>query len=282
MCGLVVASPARGAELEPETVAAYERYVAGVAARFATQVTARAAVPHTLAPLLAELRTGRIVVRPGGEDGILAIDDGLIHHWRGAAFIPGAALAAVLRVAQDYAAYPSMYDWITAAAVLGQERSSPAGERFRVFFRIERSAATVSSIVDAWGHVDYRYPGADRATAVSNTDCIRQVEDAGTGAERRLPVGAGAGYLWRADTFSTYLQRDGGVYVEFETIGLSRGYPPLLGWLIEPVARRLGRSSVSESLDSLRKVVLGPSPPAQHDARRAAPVPDFWCTAPGE
>ena len=34
-----------------------------------------------------------------------------------------------------------------------------------------------------------------------------------------------------------------------ETVGLSRGFPPLLGWLIEPIARRLGRKSIERSLE---------------------------------
>jgi len=34
-----------------------------------------------------------------------------------------------------------------------------------------------------------------------------------------------------------------------ETLGLSRGFPPFLGWFIEPIARRLGRKSIERSLE---------------------------------
>ena len=40
-----------------------------------------------------------------------------------------------------------------------------------------------------------------------------------------------------------------------ETLGLSRGFPPLLQWFIEPVARRLGRRSVELSLQEFHSAV---------------------------
>ena len=41
--------------------------------------------------------------------------------------------------------------------------------------------------------------------------------------------------------------------IEMETIGLSRSFPPMLGWFIEPIARRLGRKSVELSLRCARQ-----------------------------
>ena len=40
-----------------------------------------------------------------------------------------------------------------------------------------------------------------------------------------------------------------------ETIGLSRPFPPLLGWVIEPVARRMGRGSVGESMQEFAQAL---------------------------
>jgi hypothetical protein len=61
--------------------------------------------------------------------------------------------------------------------------------------------------------------------------------------------------LWRAATFTSFLAQDRGVLVEMEVIGLSRRFPPLLGWIIEPIARRLGRRSVEHSLQEFSKAV---------------------------
>jgi hypothetical protein len=48
--------------------------------------------------------------------------------------------------------------------------------------------------------------------------------------------------------------------MEMETIGLSRPFPPLLGWIIEPIARHIGRASVEESVQEFRRAVLMRSP----------------------
>jgi len=74
--------------------------------------------------------------------------------------------------------------------------------------------------------------------------------------ERYVPPGQDRGYLWRAATFTRFVEADGGVYMEMETIGLSRPFPPLLGWVIEPIARRIGRGSVENSIQEFRRAVL--------------------------
>jgi len=86
-------------------------------------------------------------------------------------------------------------------------------------------------------------------------DEIRELRDAGTAKERKLSPGHDSGYLWRAAAFTRMVERDGGVFVEMETIGLTRRFPTFLGWFIEPVARRLGRSSVERSLQEFTSAV---------------------------
>lgn len=82
-----------------------------------------------------------------------------------------------------------------------------------------------------------------------------EIKNAGRVDERHLPAGQDSGYLWRAHAFSYVVEHDDGVYVEMETIGLSRRFPPFLAWVIEPIARRLGRRSVEASLEEFRQAV---------------------------
>ena len=133
----------------------------------------------------------------------------------------------------------------------------------------------MTGVVDVWMLTEYQHLRPGRATAVARAECVRQVEHAGEPAERRLRPGTGNGYLWRANAMSKYLERDGGVYLELNTIGLSRGFPALLGWIIEPVARRLGRGSAGESLNQFRVALT--SPPT--DVAKASPVVNSrpWC-----
>ena len=84
---------------------------------------------------------------------------------------------------------------------------------------------------------------------------IREVRDAGRPSEKLLPVGHDSGYLWRSATFTRFTDDSAGVWMEMETLGLSRQFPPVLGWVIEPIARRIGRRSAEVSVDEFRRAV---------------------------
>lgn len=279
---LAVVRPTGAADLHARTLEEYERHVAAVEATFIEQLDGDAFLAaETIAIGTGSGRRDTVRVRPGTGDGIVDVYGGLIHHWRGAAFIPGATLNKLLAITQDFRAYSDVYPWILGTRVFDQPDHAP-GDRYRVLLRMTGSTGGVQSTVDLWTSVEYRYPRPDRAAAHTEAECVRQVENAGERDEHLLPPGTGNGYLWRANTFARYLERDGGVYVELENLGLSRGFPRLLGWAVEPFARRLGRGSVERSLVHLRAALRTP-PPA--DSRGSANgrsanvnLPTFWCT----
>ena len=51
-------------------------------------------------------------------------------------------------------------------------------------------------------------------------------------------------------------QRDGGVYIEMEMIGMSRGIPALLRWLIQPLAECFPRNALLATLQDTRDAVI--------------------------
>ena len=59
----------------------------------------------------------------------------------------------------------------------------------------------------------------------------------------------GPGYVWRMLGMTRIEQRDGGVYLEMETIGLSRGIPLEFRWLIQPLTEKLPRNIMFEMLN---------------------------------
>jgi hypothetical protein len=266
----IVPQATAAADLEPTTAAAYDRFLETVTQAFSKQVGTDDFLAQASPQALDRLRHGEILLEPGSGDGIIDVPKGLIHHWRGTAFVPNVTLEEVLRVARDYTRYAAIYDWVVAADLVASE-----GNRYHTFFRAQRRASTVTGVVDVWMVTEYQHLRPGRATSVARADCVRQVEHAGEPAEHRLRPGTGNGYLWRANAMSKYLERDGGVYMEIDAIGLSRGFPPFLGWIIEPVARRLGRGSAGESLRQLRVALT--SPPAA--VAKASPVVNSrpWC-----
>jgi hypothetical protein len=199
----------------------------------------------------AALRQGRTIVRPGSGDGILNAPGSLIHHWFAATLIPGVTLDQVVGVSHAYPEYPSIFRPIVSVMVVSDE-----GQSLRVQFRMRESAAGMSATLDMTSRVIYSRADARHAYVISNADEIHEVKDPGRPTERRLPAGRDSGYLWRAGAFTKFVEEDSDVYMEMETIGLSRPFPPMMGWMIEPIARRIGRRSVEQSVEEFRQAVL--------------------------
>src|ERR1700753_346959 len=105
---LLFAASAAQAELKPETTAAYQKYIAALDAQMAAQDQAQGGF------LWIDRDAGRQQAGRRGEIGTqkvksLSVPDGIIQHWIGGVFLPGATLAQVVRVDQDYADYGKIY-----------------------------------------------------------------------------------------------------------------------------------------------------------------------------
>jgi len=250
----VTPSGALAADLQPQAAQAYEKYAEGAARDFVARAQKAAAA--------ARRCDGVIGARAGSGDGILSVPDGLIHHWLGLAFVRGATLKQVDAVARDYSSYSKVYTNVVSAKVLSQK-----GDSYRVLIRLKEGEAGINAVLDVRSAVDYRTLAAGGITAISRSEEIREVENAGRSDESLLPAGRDSGYLWRAHTLTYFAAEEGGVLVVMETLGLSRRFPRGFGWIIEPIARRLGRKSVEGSLSEFASAIrrsanLQPGSPA--------------------
>lgn len=235
LAACLATSPAYAADLQPRTAQAFEKYAEEATRNFVTRAQQAAATTRRC--------EGVISARAGDGDGILNVPDGLIHRWLGLAFVRGATLKDVAQVARDYPSYPKVYKTVVSSKVLSQK-----GDAYRVLIRLKEDAG-LTAVLDVRSAVDYRTERDGSLTAISRSEEIRQVEDAGRPTESLLPAGHDSGYLWRAHTLTHFIPEEGGVFVVMETLGLSRRFPTFTGWIIEPIARRLGRKSVEGSLD---------------------------------
>ena len=85
---------------------------------------------------------------------------------------------------------------------------------------------------------------------------MNEIDDAGTPNERVKPVGQDGGYLWRINSYWRVLERDGGTYIQCETITLSRGIPFGLGWAIGPFVTGIPKESLEFTLTTTRTALL--------------------------
>jgi hypothetical protein len=110
---------ARAAELKQKTTAAFDRYVAATEARFANELRPDgpflyidAMNPDAKRQAYDQLKNGEILVQkletkaPGVSSDV---PDGMVHHWVGLIFIPGATLAKTLPIVKDYDRRAELY-----------------------------------------------------------------------------------------------------------------------------------------------------------------------------
>jgi hypothetical protein len=95
----------KGAELNPETLKAWDTYVKAQNARVAEYRNGMPFLWSDQSPdRLRRLHKGEILVAPFGENPH-RVFQGLIHHWIGVVFLPGSRLDDVLSVVRDYRRY---------------------------------------------------------------------------------------------------------------------------------------------------------------------------------
>jgi hypothetical protein len=240
------ASPAAAATLSPDASRAFDER----AERARQACVAAGDRPVAAdASARARLRDGDTLITPATGDGIVEVPGALFHHWTGAMFMEGVTLDQVLALSRAYASYPDIFHPVERAAILSQQ-----GDAYHVRFRMKESAGGMSATLDP-SSIRYARPDTAHAYVISMADEIREVKDAGRSTERQLPAGEDSGYLWRAGSLTRFSADDDGVYMAMETLGLSRRFPPMLGWIIEPIARRIGRRSVGTSMDEFRRAV---------------------------
>jgi hypothetical protein len=252
--GVPAAPAAAAAELQNRTTQAFDRYVRLTEARLNGNVPflwidglPEARRREALdAVRRNELSIERLETKDNGRE--IDAPGGMIHHWVGTAFVPGATIAQALSVLQNYNEHHRIY----APTVAASKLQSRDGDRFTFFLRfVMKKVITV--VVNTDHEAVFRKPAADRAEGWIHSTRIAEVENPGTPTEREKPVGNDGGYLWRLNTYWRLLARDGGLYIHCESVSLSRGIPTGFGWIVGPFVTSIPRESLTFTLDTTRR-----------------------------
>jgi len=201
-----------------------------------------------------ELRDGQVFVehiRLDQNGKQVEIPDGLVHHWVGLVFIPGATVSDVLKLVQDYDKHAKVY----APEVMQSRTLEQNGDNYKVFFRFLKKKV-LTAVLNTDHEVHYQKIGPQRAASRSWTTRVQEVEDAGKPGEKEKPVGNDSGFMWRLDTWWRFEERDGGTYVQCETVSLSRDIPYGFGWMVGPFVKSIPKESLAFSLGTTRSTLL--------------------------
>ena len=258
---LGVTQPAPATDLGQNASAAFDRYAHLTKAAFDTETKD---LSHFLwvdrlpedrrKETYTQLHAAQVVIdQLQTEDAgkAIAVPGGMIHHWIGTIFIPGVSLAQVLSFEEDYNDEPKYF----SPNVVSSRVLSHNGPDFTVEIRFhEKQAITV--VLDTVHQVHYTQLDATHAVSRSWTTRVQQVDNPGTPKESLEPEGHDGGFLWRLNTYWRFEEKDGGTYVESQSLSLTREIPTGLGWMIGPFVTSIPRESLNFTLGATRTALL--------------------------
>ncbi len=195
----------------------------------------------------ARLRRGEILIEaltPKDAD----VSGAMLHHWRGSAFVAGARAQDFERILRDIGSYPRIYaPQVAAARVLTSEALPSGAAHSHIALRLlQKKVLTV--VLDTEYEVDHLRPSPTLGYTVSRSTRIVEIASPGTGAENALTEAEAHGFLWRLRSDWSYAEADGGLYLQLETVSLTRDVPRGLGWLIGPFVQSIPRESLEFTL----------------------------------
>ena len=188
---------------------------------------------------------------PSGHEKPVAVPGGMIHHWIGTVFIPGATLAETLALEEDYDHHQEYF----RPDVMRSKTLRHDGNDFLIDLRLYKKKI-ITTVLDTEHEIHYTLVDSTHAWSRSRTTRIQEVDNAGEPDERLEPAGHDRGFLWRMNTYWRFEERDGGTYVECQSISLTRDIPTGLGWLIGPYVTSVPRESLTFTLATTRSAVL--------------------------
>ena len=252
---------AHAEELKPETAAAFERYIGATEARMDNDIRLNQFLVVDRLPdsrrqeAYDQLHRNQTYIEElhAAEDHRpFPIPNGQIHHLAGVIFIPHATLSETIAVIEDYDNETNIYKPEIRRSKLVEHN----GNESKIYLQfVDKSIVTV--VLNVYFDVSDTRFGNTRRQAASRSTRIAEVANPGSANEYERRDGNDHGYLWRFNNYWRIEEKDGGVYVQNESVTLSRTFPEIIAWLINPLIKNIPRDILLDLLTDTRKAVMG-------------------------
>ncbi|HXP11118.1 MAG TPA: hypothetical protein VN828_21615 [Acidobacteriaceae bacterium] len=248
LSGLLMAAHCHAmAEPTPAAVSAFDDYVHSVESRLAKQ---HQSPNRFLAPPLTpqdeqRLRKGELIIEPITPLTGLPLPGALLHDWRGTAFAAGAKAADFERLMRNINAYPQYY----APQVLQAKLISQQGDHLQALMRV-RQKHVLTVVLDTTYDITFGRLDAQHGYSISRSTKVSEIDSPGSANEHALSPSEEHGFLWHLNSYWTYEERDGGLYLQIESVSLTRAVPSGLNWIIQPFIEKIPRESLEFTLRS--------------------------------
>jgi len=247
------------AAVEPtqQAVSAFDSYVSSVQSRLAAQRRSSkgfTVLPGKSSDALSRLQKGEVILEGLTPSEKSDPPGAMLHHWRATAFVPGAKAEELERLLRNFAGYPQTFAPQVLRASVMAENGDYVEARMRV-----RQKHILTVVMD--GTYDVTFGRLDERHGYSNSlsTQITEIGSPGTASERELSPAEARGFLWRLNTYWTYEEADGGLFVQVESVSLTRSIPRGLGWVIGTFVQSIPRESLEFTLRSVGNALRGTS-----------------------
>lgn len=239
-------------EAPPSALRAFEEYTARVEARLSQQhrlpdTFLVEASPKTETE--ARLRRGALIIEHISPESEKNVPGAMLHHWRGTAFVPGATADSFERLMKNFADYPQYFSPEVVRARILTPHAGTIPDRFVAVMRV-RQKHVITVVMDTTYDIVYGRLDAKHRYSVSRSRQVSEIASPGTAREHALSSTEDHGFLWRLNTYWSYEERDGGLYIQIESVSLSRSVPNGLGWAVRPYVESVPRDSLEFTLRS--------------------------------
>jgi hypothetical protein len=256
LCGLIAslfalygsaAAAQLKAELKPRTLKAFEEYSGGFEKNIDAMVSGEKPFLwiHTQNPdLQSRARRGEIVIFKSGDN--VDIPDGIIHVWGVSSFVAGTQAEDVVGFLLDYDRHKEFYPSVINSKILGKN-----GDTVKGFLKFKYKKA-LTAILNTEHQAELTRLSRGRYFVRVCSTRIAEVDDFGKPTERELPVGRDRGFMWRLNSYWFVEPQKGGVFLECQSLTLTRSIPFGLRWIIKPFVESIPRDSLKEVVEGAR------------------------------
>jgi hypothetical protein len=152
----------------------------------------------------------------------------------------------------DYNSYPRHF----SPQVIQTKILDHQNDFFRVLMRV-RQKHVITVVMDTTYDITHGRLDTRHGYSISRSTQIQEIASPGTSSERAMSSKEEHGFLWRLNTYWSYEERDGGLYMQIESVSLTRSIPSGVAWIIRPFVESIPRESLEFTLrattNALRK-----------------------------
>jgi hypothetical protein len=254
---LALATACRAVEPTAAAVAGFNSYISTLESRIARQHQSQNGF---IASVLsdqnnrAKLQRGEPIIERISSGTSPELPGATIYHWRGTAFVPGAKVADFERLMEDFANYPKSFAPQIVQAKVMSRKDEGGRVSIQTAMRVKQHHV-ITVVMDMAYDAEFARLDAQHGYSISRSTRITEISGAGTKDEHAMSGSEQHGFLWRLDSYWSYEERDGGLYMQIESVSLTRSIPAGLGWALGPFVQSVPRESLEFTLQSASKAL---------------------------